>query len=159
MIERIVFAEVFVLAGYMLKNRLIGEEISCVMMYTTTVLYLFLCFRYEEWFIFDLHYAVIPSLWTYFLLAVCGIASIISVSMRIKSCFLAWIGRNSLFIMCTHYPIIWGIRQILDKCSLNALIYQIVVAVIVILVEMLGIEIIYKIKNYIQSFNVIKRKD
>lgn len=143
-LERTLFAGIFVLAGYVLQERLISREIPYWVFIITLGLYAYLCYNMQEWFAFDLHYAVLPNLFTYYLLGALGIGAILSLSMRLKSKFFVWVGRNSLCVMCTHYPILFWIWQRVFRLQLHPLVHQLLVAGIVILIEIVLIWFVNK---------------
>lgn len=136
MLLRTVVAGFFVYVGYMTKNIFLNckNKIWPVAFGS----YLVLAWFFPEKWTFDLHYAVLPDEFFYYLLGFLGILSVAGISQIASQCsFLRWAGKNSVCIMITHLPIVQFIRTIMTEFVTNTLVSQILVALITLALEIL----------------------
>lgn len=119
---RAALAAFFVYYGWLLRN--VVKNVRLYFFVLPAIGYFALVKLLKSYFVFDLHYAVIPNAIVYLSLAFCGISLLLFISRSVAETTgggLAWIGRNSLCAMIVHWLACYYCRPLVSGLCLPPL--------------------------------------
>lgn len=135
-IMRAALSFVFVSAGYVLKDFVQNKKVFPYIGVVSFVVYIIVCYGFEEWWMFDLHFARIPNIPLYFFVAFSGTLGFVLVAQLFHNChFLQLFGKHSLEFMLVHLYVRDYIRDYVVRFVDSMWIQYVILSVCVILIS------------------------